>query len=66
MKKKGLLALLIVFLVVGGAATYYLTFKGQADDQPCKTNVYNPDLFGVGEPITLRHVFEKLDLNRSY
>jgi len=66
MKKKGLLAFLIVFLGVGGAAaTYYLMFKGQADDQFCKTNVYNPDLFGVGEPITLRHVLENLDLNRS-
>jgi len=65
MKRKGLLVLLTVLLIVGSVATYYVTFKRQADNQACNIDRYNPDLFGIGEPIMLRRVYEKLDLNRS-
>jgi hypothetical protein len=42
-----------------------VTFKRQVHNQARNVDGHNPEFFGIGEPITLRHVLENLDIQRS-
>jgi len=61
MRKGAWLVLSIVLLVAGSIIAHFAIFKKQTYN----VDEYNPELFGVGEPITLRHIFENLDIQQS-
>lgn len=56
-----LVLFLVVILILGGIIAYLILYNGQAYRQ-----TFNPELFGVGEPITFRYVLENLSLQQSF
>jgi hypothetical protein len=56
-----LILFLIVILILGSSIAYLMLYNEQTYRQIC-----SPELFGVGEPITFRHVKENLSLQQSF
>ncbi|MEM2937582.1 MAG: hypothetical protein QXJ63_03455 [Candidatus Bathyarchaeia archaeon] len=56
-----LVLFVVVVFILGSIIAYLIAYHEQTYRQ-----TYNPELFGVGEPITARHVRENLSLQQSF